>query len=111
MANIIHTLTNAVQLNTPYNSNDELNAVGLTDWRISTDDEVISWQNTNAEAIKQINKDNILTQIQELELIGGIRSVREGLLFLDYVGSFTDKYPNGKIKDIDSQITILRNQL
>ena len=53
----------------------------------------------------------ILAQISALEAIGGIRPFRDYMLSINQFGAITTAYPNGKIKDIDTQISTLRSQL
>ena len=52
MGNIINTITGNVQLNTTYNTQDDLNSCGLTNWCMATDDEVSAYQQS-PEYIKQ----------------------------------------------------------
>lgn len=61
----------------------------------------------------QIEENNaiIQAQISELERIVGVRPFREYMISIGQFGVVTDEYPNGKIKDIDAQITALRERL
>ena len=116
MLNIINT-NGEVQLNTPYSTNEELQACGLTDWQIATDEEVETYK--NSDTYKQELQDKLTqqkidlqTQIDYLERIAGVRAFREYMLNkVKDVGTITGEYPNGKTLDIDNQIKYLRGQI
>lgn len=66
MSTIIHEKGD-VQENTPYTTNEELQNCGLSDWRIATDDEVITYNSVHVDEIKELKKANLQSQIDELD--------------------------------------------
>lgn len=91
MANIIHT-SGEFQLNTPYETDKELQDCGLTDWRIATDEEVIAYK--NSDAYKQQQNQIIHSKLDALDAQAGCnRSVREVFINLNQNG-FNDIFLN-----------------
>lgn len=102
MTNIIHS-SGDVQENTPYTSNDELNACGLTDWRIATDDEVSAYNAAHAEEIKEVKIINLQMQIEELDK-KSIRALREGGIKDEATGQTWIEYYTAQIVALRMQI-------
>jgi hypothetical protein len=66
------------------------------------------WQKERASRIKNQENMNIRQQIEALEKEVGPRAQREFALQMGYVGVIiADRYPNGKILDIDNTIKAL----
>ena len=86
-----------IQLNTPYESVNDLIAYGLSDWRFASNEEIQAFQ---AQQQSIDNNNNLLAQIADIEN-KSLRGLRDAFLRQDT--TFLSQY--------DAQITALRAQL